>query len=101
MLLFNKTYSIARLTSTLACFSRGGNSVRCWCLAFQALTLMSNLPHNDGDGNLDTSLQGMARVIVKDQHFPKLLLAFFSSPLIKGCVSIKSLELSENEVWKS
>lgn len=68
-------------------FSRTNSTVRCWCLAFQTLTLISNLPSDNNEQTLDNTLQRMAKVIILDQNFSKLLLAFFTSSQIKGCVS--------------
>ncbi|KAG8262290.1 Baculoviral IAP repeat-containing protein 6 [Homalodisca vitripennis] len=78
--------AISGLISVLA--SRAAVSVRCWCLAFQTLTLVSNLPSSHSDNSLDSSLQRMASAIVSDANFSQLLLSFFSSAQIKGCAGV-------------
>ncbi|XP_075222220.1 BIR repeat containing ubiquitin-conjugating enzyme isoform X2 [Lycorma delicatula] len=71
---------------------RGGISVREWCLAFQALTLLANLPLLQGisspENIIFSTLCGMAPLIVSDANFVPMLHSFLSSPQIKGCAGV-------------
>ncbi|XP_054283105.1 baculoviral IAP repeat-containing protein 6 [Macrosteles quadrilineatus] len=73
---------------TSCCSWHVGSISECWCLAFQTLSLISNLPSDHTDNNLNNTLQRMASVIVTNVNFPKLLLAFLSSSQIKGCAGV-------------
>lgn len=86
-----------------------GMSLRVWCLAFQSLTMLANIPYAESGSSetswspdnvedLENSLHGMAKFIVEDPQFLPMLLRFLSGAGLshtnnsdRGSVSIDNL----------
>lgn len=93
LLLYHSEFKHIIFSSLYFNLRKFGISVRDWCLAFQTLTLVANLPSEQvvdlpAHLQLDDSIQGMAHHIVNDVNFLPMLQAFLSSSQIKGYVSL-------------
>ncbi|KAI5706497.1 hypothetical protein M8J75_008669 [Diaphorina citri] len=64
-------------------------SLRTWCLSFETLTLATNTPittsgpNTDPSGDASNALVGMARVIINEPSFVKMMFTFLSSSQLK------------------